>query len=103
MIRTIDTHRVEIRQEDGYTQIYVDGAKIKRVRDISFHQSVDYLPTVTLDIYGAPTMNMDAFVEIRAAADEYLEYLDEKIQNSVGDVKYALMESRGIYKRLLGG
>lgn len=103
MIRTIGTHRVDIRQyDDGHTAVTVDGTRIKRVREIIFHQSVDELPVLKLNIFGAPTLNMDAFVEIETSSDEYLKYLDEKIENSEGDVKYALMECRGRYKMLLG-
>lgn len=103
MIRIPETHRVEIRQEEGVTQVYVDGVRVKRVREIDFHQSVDEAPTVELKILGAPTMNIDAFVEIEVSADEYLEWLDEKIKESEGDVKYALRECRGRYMSLLGG
>ena len=103
MIRIPETHRVEIRQEEGFTQVYVDGVRIKRVREIDFHQSVDEAPTVELNIYGAPTMNIDAFIELRASADEFLAWLDKRIKESEGDVKDALMECRRRYVRLLGG
>lgn len=101
MIETVDTHRVEIRQENG-TQVYVDGLRLKRVREVSFHQSTEEAPTIKVSVYGAPTMKMDAFVEIESGADKYLEWMDKKIEESEGDVRYALMECRGEYRRLLG-
>ena len=97
------THRVEIRQDEGYTAVFIDGVRVKRVREIEYHQSVDEAPTVEVKILGAPTMNIDAFVELEASADEYLEWLDEKIKESEGDVEYALRECRGRYMSLLGG
>lgn len=103
MIKTVGTHRVEIRSEDETTKVFVDGARIKRVREVNFHQSVEEAPTVSLKIFGAPTLNTDAFVEIDSSADEFLKYLDKKIENSKGDVRYALMECRGYYMQLLGG
>ena len=102
MIKLDGTHKVEIRQ-DGYTQVYVDGVKLRRVREINFHQSTEEAPNITLDIFGAPTLNMDAFVEIKASSDKYLEYLNEKIKESEGDTMYVLMECRSRYLALLGG
>ena len=101
MISLKGTHKVEVRQ-DGYTQVFVDGMRVKRVREINFHQSVEEAPTITLDIYGAPTLNIDAFVEIKVSNDEFQEYLNAKIERSAGEVKYALMECRAKYLSLMG-
>jgi hypothetical protein len=103
MIKLDGTHKVEIRQEDGATFVFIDGVQMKRVREVSFHQSVDEAPTVKLNIFGAPVVNADAFVEIDISSDEYKAWLDKRIDESDGDVKYALMECRGRYMRLLGG
>ena len=79
--------RVKIESEDGFTHIFVEGKEVRRVREISFHQSYDEFPVVKLEVYENPSIETDALVEVNYMPDEYLKWLDKMVEESDGDAK----------------
>lgn len=69
-------HRVEIKR-DGYTKVYVDGVEVRRVREVTFHESVEEAPMVTITLLGDVDISVDAIVEI-----ENGEYEDDREGNT---------------------
>ena len=89
--------KVRIETVDGYTHVFVDGKEIRRVREITFHQSVYKVPTVKLDVFANPSIEMDALVEVNYSADEYLKWLDKMVEESEEDAKIAFEICRSKY------
>lgn len=81
--------KVRIESEGGYTHVFIDGKQVRRVRAVTYHQSVDEAPTVKLDVYANPSIEMDALVEVNYSADEYLKWLNKMVEESEGDAKIA--------------
>lgn len=94
--------KVRIKAVDGYTHIFVDGKEISRVREITFHQSVDEMPVVKLDVFANPSIEMDALVEVNNSADEYLKWLDKAVEESEEDAKIAFEICRAKYLSYFG-
>lgn len=90
MIELKGEKKVRIENTEGYTHIFIDGEEIRRVREISFHQSVDEFPVVELTVYGIPSIDIDANVEVNYMPDEYLKWLNEMIEENERD--------KGIFK-----
>lgn len=89
--------KVRIEAVDGYTHVFVDGKEIRRVREITYHQSVEEAPIVKLDVFANPSIEMDALVEVKYSADEYLKWLDKMVEESEGDAKIAFEICRSKY------
>ena len=51
---------VEIKGKDGITKVWVDGKELKRVRSISFNQSVDTVPEVDIELLSDPDIDIMA-------------------------------------------
>lgn len=94
--------RVKIESVDGYTHVYVEGKEVRRVREISFHQSVDEFPVVQLEVYSHPSIETDALVDITYSPDEYLKWLDKMVEESEGDDKIAFKMCRARYLSYFG-
>jgi hypothetical protein len=102
MIELNGEKRIKIESEDGYTHVYVGGKEVRRVREISFHQSVDEFPVVKLEVYSHPTIETDALVDITYSPDEYLEWLDRMVEEKEGDEKIPYEVCRAHYLRCFG-
>lgn len=94
--------KVRIEGVDGYTHVFIDGEEIRRVREITYHQSVEEAPTVKLDVFANPSIEMDALVEVNYSADEYLKWLDKMVEESDGDAKIAFTICRARYLSYFG-
>ena len=101
MIEMSGAQKVGIKTIDGQTHVFVNDEEVKRVREISFHQSVDEFPIVHLDVYAEPVIEMDANVEVSYSPDEYLRWLDKEIENE-GPWKPAFMMCRAKYLSYIG-
>lgn len=102
MIEMSGAQKVSIKTIDGYTHVFVNDEEVKRLREISFHQSVDEFPIVNLDVYANPSIEMDALVEVKYSADEYLEWLDKMVEESEGNGKIAFKMCRARYLSYFG-
>lgn len=94
--------KVRIETGDGYTHVFIDGKEIRRVREITYHQSVDEVPTVKLDVFANPSIEMDALVEVNYSEDEYLKWLDKAVEVSEEDAKIAFEICRARYLSYFG-
>lgn len=94
--------KVRIEAVDGYTHVFIDGKEIRRVREITYHQSVDEVPTVKLDVFANPSIEMDALVEVNYSEDEYLKWLDKAVEVSEEDAKIAFEICRARYLSYFG-
>ena len=94
--------KVRIEAVDGGTHVFVDGKEIHRVREITYHQSVEEAPIVKLDVYANPSIEMDALVEVKYSADEYLKWLDKAVEESEEDAKIAFEICRAKYLSYFG-
>ena len=102
MIELNGEKKVRIEAGDGYTHVFVDGKEIGRVREITYHQSVEEAPIVKLDVFANPSIEMDALVEVKYSADEYLKWLDKMVEDSEGDGKIAFEMCRARYLSYFG-
>lgn len=89
-------HEVEITHDD-YTRVYVDGKEVRRVREISFHESIEEAPTITLDICDAPSFKGEAIVDLTISDDPYVKWLMEEIEKRKDDSRYVLKECLARY------
>lgn len=94
--------KFRIEAVDGYTHVFIDGKEIRRAREITFHQSVDEVPTVKLDVFANPSIEMDALVEVNYSEDEYLKWLDKAVEVSEEDAKIAFEICRERYLSYFG-
>ena len=102
MIELNGEKRVKIESEDGFAHVFVEGKEVRRVREISFHQSVDEIPVVKLEVYSHPTIETDALVDITYSPDEYMEWLNRMVEESEGDDKIPYEICRARYLSYFG-
>ena len=102
MIEKLGEKEVKITSEDGYTQIYVEGKQIRRVRAVSFHQSVTEMPYVWLDLFAFPEIEMKALVDVTYSEDEYIKWLDRMVEEADKDEKPAYQMCRARYLSYFG-
>lgn len=75
--------KVEIRKDGEHTRIFVDGNEVRRVRGYELTESVEELPTMRIEVMGAPAVvmdNVDVGIYTRYG-DSYLEWLDRQISD----------------------
>lgn len=102
MIDMSGEKRVKIENKDGFTHIFVEGKEVRRVREISFHQSYDEFPVVKLEVYENPSIETNALVDITYSPDEYLKWLDKMVEESKGDDKVLFEICRAKYLLYFG-
>lgn len=63
-------HRIRVVTPDSMypTHVYLDGKKLKGVRSVDYHISVDEVPTVTIEFYGQ-SIEMDGYVHNKRRSD----------------------------------
>ena len=78
--------KVEIKNQDGCTKVFVNGNKVEKIRKIKFEQSVETMPHFEISTMGRP--NIEIFGDISfdftpKTAEEALEVLRCKVENSM--------------------
>ena len=63
-------HRIRVVTPDSMypTHVYLDGRKLKGVRSVDYHISVEEIPTVTIEFYGQ-SIEMDGYVHNKRRSD----------------------------------
>ena len=102
MIELNDEKRVKIESKDWFTHVYVEGKEVRRVRQVTFHQSTYEFPVVELEVYSHPTIDTNALVDITYSPDEYLEWLDQMVEEKEGDDKIPYEICRARYLSYFG-
>ena len=102
MIELLGEKEVRIADEDGCTRVYVGGKEIRRVREVSFHQSVTEMPYVRLNLYSSPEIEMKALVDVTYSEDEYIKWLDRMVEEADKDDKSAYQMCRARYLSYFG-
>ena len=92
--------KVEIKNQDGCTKVFVNGNKVEKIRKIKFEQSVETIPCFEISTMGRPDIEIFGDISFDftpKTTEEAFEVLQHEVKNSM---KFR-SEMKGRFMRVL--
>lgn len=78
--------KVEIKNQDGCTKVFVNGNKVEKIRKIKFEQSAETIPCFEISTMGRPDIEIFGDISFDftpKTTEEAFEVLQHEVKNSM--------------------